>query len=183
MAQNASTTVSSVCVLHPRRLICTGLLASIALLSACTTILQPGQPPITTLSTPNGPVPLGGPGSLGANGPGGSLAALPPGLAAGTLPTPAGEVRAGTYAGYADVLSTGGGLCLTDQAITNFKVHGNKVQFGEMSGTIATDGALQMVFGNTWIVGRFYGETFRGQIISGGPMGCTFVLELDRVGR
>ena len=98
----------------------------------------------------------------------------PPGLNGSTLPNPAGAItRGGTYAGYADVLSTGGGLCINDKTVTNFKVHGNQVRFGEMSGTIAPDGSLQMVFGNTWIVGRFQGTTFRGQIIAGGPMGCT----------
>jgi hypothetical protein len=166
-----------------RRLIRSVLLVASAILTACTTVLQPGQPPITTLSTPSGPVPLNGPGPLGVSGPGGSLAMPPPGLYADTLPTPAGAVvRDGTYAGYADVLSTGGGLCINDKTVTNFKVHGNEVQFGEMHGTIALDSTLQMVFGNTWIVGRFQAATFRGQIIAGGPMGCTFGLELDRVG-
>jgi hypothetical protein len=106
-----------------------------------------------------------------------------PGLYRGTSPPLAGAVtRDGTYAGYADVLSTGGGMCLNDKTVTNFRVHGNEVQFGEMHGTTAPDGTLQMVFGSTWIVGRFQGTTFRGQIIAGGPTGCTFALELDRVG-
>jgi hypothetical protein len=177
--QSSSTTV---CVPHPRRLICSAFLAACSMLSACTTVLQPGQLPVTTLSTPYGPVPLNGPGPLGVGGPGVSLATPPPGFG-GRLPAPAGKVvRNGTYAGYADVLSTGGGMCLNDQPVGNFKVYGDKVQFGEMNGTIAPGGTLQMVFGNTWIVGGFHGTTFRGQIIAGGPAGCTFTLELDRVG-
>jgi hypothetical protein len=160
------------------------LLTATTMATACTAVYQPGtgQPPEVASSTLNGPVPLYGPGQGGVGGPGGSLAMPPPGID-GTLPTPAGTVgRNGTYAGYADVMSTGGGMCLNDRTVTNFNVQGNTVDFGEFHGTIYPNGGLQMVNGNTWITGGFQGATFRGQITAGGPMGCTFSLELERVG-
>jgi hypothetical protein len=99
--ESSSTTVSSVCIPHSRRLFCPGLLAAFAIITAFTTVLQPGQPPITTLSTPNGPVPLNGPGPLGVSGPGGSPAMPPPGLHGGTLPTPRPSLSARPAMGFA----------------------------------------------------------------------------------
>jgi hypothetical protein len=183
MSQTPAATVLSMSVLNQRHLVFRlAFLAVCLTAAACTAVYQPGtgQPPEVTLSTLNGPVPLYGPGQGGVGGPGGSLAMPPPGID-GELPT--GAVgRSGTYAGYADVMSTGGGMCLNDRTVTNFRVQGNTVNFGEFHGTIYPNGGLQMVSGNTWITGGFQGATFRGQITTGGPMGCTFSLELDRVG-
>lgn len=167
----------SVSVPHSRQVIIrSAVFAACVLATACTTVLQPGRPPNVTLSTPTGPVPLAGPGSSPIAEP--SLT-IPP---RGTLPTPANTMgRNGTYAGYADVLATGGGLCLNDKTVANFKVHGNQAQLGEMKGTIAPNGYLQMVYGDVWVTGAFQGPTFRGQMTAGGPAGCTFALELDRV--
>ena len=64
-------------------------------------------------------------------------------------------------------------------------VRGNSVRFGGYRGRIAADGGLQMVNGSTWIVGRFDGPTFRGQIDMNqgfGNLVCTFMLTLQRVG-
>lgn len=88
----------------------------------------------------------------------------------------------GTYAGAADILNTAGGSCINNRRVTNFRLHGNEVRFGEFHGTVNADGGLQMVFGNIWITGRFRGGTFRGQLAENGGIGCTYLLALERVG-
>jgi hypothetical protein len=144
----------------------------------CTTVITPGQPNASTLATPIGPIPLTPSGPTGIGGP--DSLTIPPGT---TLPIPTAlQGRNGTYAGYADVLGTAGGLCINDKPVSNFKVRGNQVRFGEWRGTIGPNGDLQMIFGNAWIAGRFQGPTFRGQLSDGNPAGCLFALELDRVG-
>jgi hypothetical protein len=156
----------------------TAVLLLVLCATACTTVITPGQPTETTLATPIGPIPLTPPVPTGIGG--SDSLANPPGNA---LPIPTGrQGRDGTYAGYADVLTTAGGLCINDKPVSNFKVSGNQVRFGEWRGTIGPNGDLQMIFGNAWIAGRFQGPTFRGQLNSGDPAGCSFALELDRVG-
>jgi len=151
------------------------------ILFGCT--IQTGLPgPNVILDTPMGPIPVNPPGPVM---PGGGLAGPPPGLDP-TLPVPtqAGS-RNGTYSGRAEVLSTAGGMCLNGMNVTNFRVRGNSVRFGQFRGTIAPDGGLQMVSGGTWIVGQFEGATFRGQVDAKGNWdmpGCTFILTLDRTG-
>jgi hypothetical protein len=150
-------------------------------LFACT--VQTGLPgPNVILNTPMGPIPVNSPGPVM---PGGGQVGPPPGLEP-SLPVPTQAVsRNGTYTGYAEVLSTAGGVCLNGMKVDNFKVHGNSVRFGGFRGTIAPDGGLQMVFGGTWIVGQFEGPTFRGQVDERGRWaspGCTFILTLDRTG-
>ena len=89
------------------------------------------------------------------------------------------------YAGTADVLTTGGGLCLQNRRVTNFRVRGNAVRFGVYHGKIDADGGLQMAYGQNWIVGQFEGATFHGQFeIPGrfGSPGCSYLLSLARVG-
>jgi hypothetical protein len=141
------------------------------------------QAPTVILSTPTGSVPLYTPAQSPA-GPGSNLI-VPPGLDAASPPppVPSGN-RNGTYSGRAEVLTTNGGLC-NSMNVSNFKVHGNSVRFGGFRGTIAPDGGLQMVFGGTWIIGQFEGDTFRGQVDFRGRRdtpGCVFVLALDRTG-
>jgi hypothetical protein len=150
----------------------------------CTAVLQPdsSQAPRVMLDTPNGPVMLGGQ-AQGGSAVAGSDLAMPPAGLDGMVPSPSRPAsRSGTYAGAADVLSTGGGACLENRRVTNFRVRGDAVQFGEFNGTIGTDGGLQMVFRNIWITGQFRGETFRGQLAENGGIGCTYVLALERVG-
>ena len=80
---------------------------------------------------------------------------------------------------------TAGGSCDNGMNVTNFRVDGNSVRFGQFRGTITPDGGLQMVFGGTWIIGQFEGATFRGQAdFRGrwGAPGCVFILTLDRTG-
>jgi hypothetical protein len=153
---------------------------------ACLTLfgctVQTGLPgPNVIFDTPMGPVPLNSP----APGPPGGSLAVPPGLDQ-TVPAPVPAVsRDGTYSGRAEVLSTGGSVCLNGMNVSNFKVRRNSVRFGQFRGTIAPDGGLQMVFRGTWIIGQFEGTTFRGQVDGRGNWdspGCTFILTLDRVG-
>jgi len=150
-------------------------------LFGCT--VQTGLPgPNVIFDTPMGPVPLNSPAPVP---PGGALAAPPPNLMP-TLPAPAQVVsRDGIYSGTAEVLSTNGGSCTSGMDVSNFRVHGNSVRFGQFRGTIAPDGGLQMVFRGTWIIGQFEGATFRGQVDNRGgrnSAGCTFILTLDRTG-
>jgi len=151
------------------------------MLLGCT--VQTGLPgPNVTFDTPMGPVPLNAPAPVG---PGSGLAAPPPGLEP-MSPVPARSVsRDGTYSGRAEVLSTAGGMCLHGMNVSNFRVRGNSVRFGQFRGTIAPDGGLQMVSRGTWIVGQFEGATFQGQVDAAGNWdmpGCTFFLTLDRIG-
>jgi hypothetical protein len=89
------------------------------------------------------------------------------------------------YAGTAVPLDTGGGACLYDQQVGNFRVRGNSVRYGGFRGTIAADGGLQMVSAQDWIIGQFEGPAFHGQLdLYGrfGAPGCTYMLSLQRVG-
>jgi len=160
------------------------------LVSACLALLgctvQTGLPgPNVTLSTPTGPVPIYTQPQPPAGA--GNDLAVPPGLEpASPLPPPfqSGN-RNGTYSGRAVVLSTAGGVCDNGMNVSNFKVYGNSVRFGQFRGTITPDGGLQMVFRGTWIIGQFEGATFRGQAdFTGrwGTPGCVFLLNLERTG-
>jgi len=141
------------------------------------------QPPAVLLDTPMGVTPLYSPQPAQAM-PGG-MVAPPPGLEA-TLPVPAQMVsRDGSYAGTAEPLVTGGGLCIEARQVSGFRVKGNSVRFGGFRGTIAADNGLQMVYGRDWIIGQFEGATFQGQLDLGGGfdmMACTYMLNLQRVG-
>jgi hypothetical protein len=152
--------------------------------TACTAVLQPSssQPPEVMLNMPNGPVMLSG-RAQGGSAVAGSDLAMPPSGLDDTLPSPSRPTsRSGTYAGAADVLTTGGGACLENRRIANFRVHGNSVQFGEFNGTIGVGGGLQMVFRDVWITGQFHGDTFRGYLSENGGIGCTYLLALERTG-
>lgn len=146
-----------------------------------------GSGPNVVLDTPTGVVPLDAPSPTVMPG---GLAGPPPGLdnpaaPAGAMGSGIVANRSGIYAGNAVPLDTGGGICLQDQPVSGFRVRGNAVRFGRYRGTIAPDGGLQMVNGDTWIVGQFVGATFRGQVDMnqgfGNPM-CTYMMTLQRVG-
>jgi len=137
--------------------------------------------PSVVLDTPSGPTPIyTSPQAM----PGGGLGP-PPGMQA-SLPVPGQVVdRSGSYAGTAVPLDTGGGICLDTKTVHNFFVRGDAVQYGGFHGRIDANNGLQMVFANRWIVGQFTGATFHGQFdVEGGfnSQGCTFMLNLERVG-
>jgi hypothetical protein len=116
--------------------------------------------------------------------PGGQIAP-PPGMEPMSLPGPQNVSRNGTYAGTAEPLDTGGGLCISTQSVGGFIVRGSSARYGQFRGTIAPDGGLQMVAGQNWIVGHFEGGTFLGQLnLVGrfGAPGCTYMLNLERTG-
>jgi hypothetical protein len=96
-----------------------------------------------------------------------------------------GGDRNGTYSGTADVLTTGGGVCITNRTVSGFHVHGDSVRWGRFRGRITSRDSLQMVNGNTWVIGRFFGTRFEGQISVMGPLGspgCSYILTLERTG-
>jgi hypothetical protein len=142
-----------------------------------------GQAPVVMVDTPTGPVTLNAPQPAMAGG----MAGPPPGLepAVGMAAPGPAVSRNGSYAGTADVLMTDGGLCIENQRVGGFRVHGNAVRYGGFRGRITPDGSLQMVYGQDWIVGRFEGATFDGQLdLPGrfGSPGCSYMLNLQRVG-
>jgi hypothetical protein len=183
MTQDAKK-LARIDVMAPRRTAVRAFLVPACLaLFGCT--VQTGlSGPNVILSTQTGAVPLYTPAQSPA-GPGNDLA-VPPGLEPASPPPPAQAGNPnGTYSGRAEVLSTAGGTCDKGMNVSNFKVHGNSVSFGQFQGTIAPDGGLQMVFRGTWIIGQFEGATFRGQAdFRGrwGSPGCVFILTLDRTG-
>jgi hypothetical protein len=116
--------------------------------------------------------------------PGGQIAP-PPGMEPTSPPGPQNVSRNGTYAGTAEPLDTGGGLCTSTQTVGGFVVHGSSLaRYGQFRGSIAPDGGLLMVAGQNWIVGHFEGAAFIGQLDLLGRFGagCTYMLNLDRTG-
>jgi hypothetical protein len=157
------------------------LSAGIGLLAAaCTTVIPSSGPPTVIRSTPFGSQVVSG--GQPVVQPGGTLAAPPAGLEPNRPPAAAVD-RSGIYGGTAVPLNTGGGLCITNQTISGFKVNGNSVRWGRFRGTIAADNGLQMVNGDTWVFGQFVGNRFDGQISTisrlRGP-GCSFMMSLER---
>jgi hypothetical protein len=144
------------------------------LLTACSA-------PTVMLDTPTGERPIF---SSTPNMPGGQIG-LPPGLG----PPPISAVRAadlsGRYTGMAFPAMTGGGMCINNHPVSGFRVNGDSVRFGQFQGTITADGSLRMVSGGAWILGRFSGPSFQGQLDLGSPFdgpGCTYTFELRRTG-
>jgi hypothetical protein len=159
------------------------ILLALALLTtaACTAVYHGGGPPTVIYNTPFGTSQVSPGGQQPA--PAGNNLAMPPSGLQANPPAPMTNAdRNGTYAGAADVLTTGGGMCINNRRVANFRVHGDAVQYGEFQGTVGVDGGLQMVFRNVWITGRFRGGTFRGQLSENGGIGCTYLLALERVG-
>lgn len=147
----------------------------------CLMLFACSQPPTVVLDTPTGAMPLN---STGPVMPGG-LVTPPLGMEPAMPPPSLPVSREGRYAGTADVLSTGGGLCTDVLKVTGFSVQGNSARFGGYRGTIAADGGVQMVYGQSWLVGQFEGATFRGHLdLPGrfGAPGCTYMLNLERTG-
>ncbi len=68
----------------------------------------------------------------------------------------------GVYSGIASPLGTGGGNCLADQKVTNFRVSGNSVRWGGFRGTIDRNGGVQIAYGGNWLFGQFIGTQFSG---------------------
>ncbi len=139
-----------------------------------------GGPPTVVLSTPSGPTTLYSPGPMVPGAP------PPPGLTGPVPPPPQLGNLNGTYAGIAQPMDTGGGLCLANRKVSGFHVHGRSVRFGQFRGSVAPDGGVQMVAGQNWIYGQFEGSEFRGQIdfpnANFGAPGCTYMMTLQRVG-
>jgi hypothetical protein len=103
------------------------------------------------------------------------------------MPPPAPPTNLnGTYAGIAQPMDTGGGLCISNRKVSGFSVRGRSVRFGQFRGTIASDYGVQMVAGQNWIDGQFEGSEFRGQIVFPsarfGAPGCTYMMTLQRAG-
>ncbi len=161
-----------------------GAVLGAALLGACTAVYQGAGPPTVMLSSPFGPPTVVSGGGAAAMPPGGSLAIPPPNLMPPAPQQLAAVDRSGTYGGTATVMDSGGGVCLQNQTVRNFRVQGNRVRWGGFHGTIAPDKGLQMVYGTTWIYGQFVGDAFQGQLSQWGDFnnpGCTYVMELHRV--
>ena len=144
-----------------------------------------GGVPNVVIDTAAGPTPLypPAPGIPGAPPPG---LAMPPMGPNSPVPPPIVD-RSGTYAGIAEPLNTGGGLCISNRKVSGFRVRGNSIRFGQYRGTIAPDNGVQMVAAQSWIYGQFEGPIFRGQLdLPGrgrfGAQGCTYMLTLERVG-
>jgi hypothetical protein len=150
-----------------------GVLAWLAACSAGPTVL---------VDTPTGVTPIYTPGPAM---PGGAVAP-PPGLE-NSPPPPRNPLSwEGDYTGIAVPLDTGGGICISNQQVGNFRVRRNAVRYGGFRGRIAPDGGLQMVYGQDWIIGQFEGAAFHGQLdLNGrfGAPGCTYMLTLNRVTR
>jgi hypothetical protein len=164
------------------RPMCAGLRA--CLVPACLVVFGCSGDPNVVLDTPTGPVALNSPAPAMPGG----LVGPPPGMDVMQPSGPAATknvARDGTYTGTAEPLDTGGGMCISTQAVAAFVVRGTSVRYGGFRGRIAADSGLQMVYGQDWIVGQFEGATFRGQLsIQGrfGSPGCTYMLSLGRVG-
>src|SRR5689334_24143913 len=152
-----------------------------ATFALCLLLASCGGGPTVLLDTPTGVTPIYTPSP---DMPGG-LVAPPPGLA-NSLPPPAQSAnRNGTYSGTAVPLDTGGGICVSNQQVGNFRVRGNSVRYGGFRGRIQPDGGLQMVYGQNWIIGQFEGATFHGQLDLNArfnEQGCTYMLSLQRTG-
>ena len=161
----------------------TGLQAICPLLTlvvGCLLITACSGTPAVTINTAAGQTPLFAPAPATRSG-----LTRPPSYVAPT-PPPIGD-RNGSYAGTAQPLNTGGGLCISSRRVTGFRVRENSVCFGNFHGTIDANGGVQMAHGQQWLVGQFEGAIFYGQLDIPGisrsaPQGCSYILSLERVG-
>jgi hypothetical protein len=80
---------------------------------------------------------------------------------------PGGADLSGNYGGTATNDGNPGGACKVVEPVSNFRVNGNRATFGQYRGTIQPDGSVEMVFGRSWIVGRFSGPHFEGRTVAG----------------
>jgi hypothetical protein len=110
----------------------------------------------------------------------------PPSSALSSPPVMPGSLD-GVYSGIASPLGAGGGRCLTDQKITDFRVSGNSVRWGGFRGTIDRSRGVQIPYGGDWLFGEFIGTQFSGVLQRTGTgssrtmrPGCTYRLLLQR---
>jgi hypothetical protein len=118
--------------------------------------------------------------------PDGGMSAPPANLEGSAPPPPValGGGRDGVYSGIAVPLNTGGGVCIDNRPVGNFRVQGTSVRWAGFRGRIDGNG-LQMVNGNTWVIGRFDDNQFSGQIsVYGrrGTPGCSYAVTLNKTG-
>jgi hypothetical protein len=144
-----------------------------------------GGGPSVTLNTAAGQTPLYTPSPGRPDG----LAAPPQTARPTPSPASAPADRSGTYAGTAEPLDTGGGLCTTTRKVSGFTVRGKSVRFGAFRGTVDANNGVQMFAGQQWIVGQFEGAIFYGQLDMTGQgnlrtaaRGCSYVLNFQRIG-
>ena len=156
-----------------------GVVAALVLAAtgACTAVMEPGNPPMIVVN------PIGSrmPTQIGSAAPPANLDPNPD--MPGVMPALGGP-RDGVYSGIAVPMDTAGGLCITSQPVDGFQVTGDRVRWDNIRGRIRGDN-LQMVQGNTWVIGQFDENRFSGQIIMYGPrqtLGCTFALRLTKTG-
>jgi hypothetical protein len=141
-----------------------GVMGLCLAVAACTNAAGQYTGPAVSLGTPEGLIPL----TSNAAPPGGGLAA-PPGMGGPGAPgaPPFNGDLSGNYSGYGNVTEDPVASCEPNIHMYNFRVSGRQVRFGGFHGTIEPNGALQMVFGRTWIIGRFDGPQFEGQVENG----------------
>jgi len=102
------------------------------------------------------------------------------------LPPPSSALgHDGNYNGWAELLGGPvGPNCATRQRVSNFRVKGDRVQFGGFRGRIDQSGSIQMARGSTWITGQFTGAQFNGSLTQtpafNNFQGCSYRLVLDR---
>lgn len=100
------------------------------------------------------------------------------------LPRPAPSTaygHDGVYAGVAQALNSAGAQCAEFHRPANFRVEGRAVRFGPFRGTIGPEGGLQMIYGQSTVVGHFEGDAFRGVITFHVPP-CRYAMLLRRTG-
>lgn len=123
------------------------------------------------------------PGALAISPYSGTVSGAPwPGI---VPPPPGAPAVDGTYAGEANPLSTGGGMCFQARRITGFHVQGGRVRFDGFTGAIDGANAVAMSYGTQRLVGRFDADLFQGQLVTTGAQqdyGCVFAVTLRRVG-
>jgi len=143
---------------------------------ACGTLLVSGcsqQNPSTPFFTPGGVIPMTAP----------------------SPPAPGSQQRVGrfdgVYSGTSTVLA-GAGRCFGTQRVTGFEVRGDLARWQGFRGRIDSRGGVQMHFGEQWLVGQFWGNTFVGQLELGpsrtrlrrssSEPSCIYRFALERVG-
>lgn len=85
----------------------------------------------------------------------------------------------GLYTGMGRVSRNPGGTCPVNEPVSNFRVQGDRVVYGQFSGQIAENGSIQMEQGRVWVVGQFNGPHFEGRYIM---PACTYMISMDRTG-
>ena len=118
------------------------------------------------------------PGNLAQSAP------MPPGGPSGGPPGAPGAMRPGfdgAYTGSMYRTSDPGGMSCAEQVpIYEFSVRNNVVRFGQFRGNpIGPDGSVQLQEGQLWLVGRFDGRQFVGELQPWG-VACGYRMILNR---